>query len=66
MKARSWTVFGKGQREDLDEADAEILIAKMRKALEKEVERVRRNEGEGAVRLLLNDELGTQRGRSNL
>lgn len=66
VKARSWTVFGKGQREDLDEADAEILIAKMRKALEKEVERVRRNEGEGAVRLLLNDELGTQRGRGNL
>ena len=66
VKARSWTVFGKGQREDLDEADAEILIAKMREALEKEVERVRRNEGEGAVRLLLNDELGTQRERSVL
>ena len=66
MKARSWTVFGKGQREDLDEADAEVLIAKMRKALAKEVERVRRNEGEGAVRLLLDDEVGTQRERSNL
>ena len=66
MKARSWTAFGKGQREDLDEADAEVLIAKMRKALEKEVERVRRNEGEGAVRLLLNDEVGTQGERSNL
>ena len=24
VKARSWTVFGKGQREDLDEEDAEI------------------------------------------
>ena len=66
VKARSWTVFGKGQREDLDEADAEILIANMRKALEKEVERVRRNEGEGAVRLLLNDEVGAQQERSNL
>lgn len=66
MKARSWTVFGKGQREDLDEVDAEILITNMRTALEKEVERVRRNEGEGALRLLLNDEAGTQRERSSL
>ncbi|KAL8790598.1 MAG: hypothetical protein Q9195_006278 [Heterodermia aff. obscurata] len=66
VKARSWTVFGKGQREDLDEADAEILIVNMRTALGKEVERVRRNEGEEAVRLLLNDDAGTQRERSNL
>ena len=66
VKARSWTVFGKGQREDLDETDAEILITNMRKALGKEVERVRRDEGEGAVRMLLNDEAGTQRERSNL
>ena len=59
-------MFGKGQREDLDEVDAEILITNMRTALEKEVERVRRNEGEGALRLLLNDEAGTQRERSSL
>ena len=59
-------MFGKGQREDLDEVDAEILITNMRTALEKEVERVRWNEGEGAVRLLLNDEAGTQRERSSL
>lgn len=50
VKARSWTVFGKGQREDLDDEDAEVLVGRMRKGLEREVERVRGREGEGAVR----------------
>ncbi len=52
VKARSWTVFGKGQREDLDEGEAEVLVKRMRVLLEREVERVRRREGEGGVRAL--------------
>ena len=55
MKARSWTVFGKGQREDLDEGDAQKLLAAMKKALSKEIEGVRGREGEGAMRLLMGD-----------
>lgn len=58
VKARSWTVFGKGQREDLDEEDAEILLGRMKKALEGGVERVRQEEGEGAVQELIGDEAG--------
>lgn len=50
VKARSWTVFGKGQREELDEEDAVVLVRRMRERLRGEVERVRRREGEGAVR----------------
>ena len=53
VKARSWTVFGKGQREDLDEDEAVVLVKRMRERLRKEVERVRRREGdEGVTRLL--------------
>lgn len=55
VKARSWTVFGKGQREELDEDDAVVLVGRMRKRLKEEVERVRRREGEGAVRRLFGD-----------
>ena len=57
VKARSWTVFGKGQREDLDEEDAEVLVKRMRVRLGKEVERVRRIEGEEGVRLLFGDDM---------
>lgn len=55
VKARSWTVFGKGQREDLDDEDAAVLVGRMRKGLEREVERVRRREGEGVVRALFGE-----------
>ena len=48
-------MFGKGQREDLDDVDAEILLQRMRKALGKEIERVRRREGDGALRGLLGE-----------
>lgn len=58
VKARSWTVFGKGQREDLDDEDAEVLVRRMREGLEREVERVRRREGEAAVRGLFGGEGG--------
>ena len=55
VKARSWTVFGKGQREDLDEGDAVVLVRRMREGIRTEVERVRRREGEQGVRRLLGD-----------
>lgn len=58
VKARSWTVFGKGQREDLDEEDAEILLGRMRVALGQEIERVRRREGDGALKGLIGERGG--------
>ncbi|KAI9874874.1 MAG: Histidine triad nucleotide-binding protein 2, mitochondrial [Pleopsidium flavum] len=45
IKNRSWTVFGKGQREELDEDDAVMLAAKMREELVEEVRRVKEREG---------------------
>ena len=58
VKARSWTVFGKGQREDLDEDEARILLGRIRRSLRREVERVRVEEGEGALKLLLGEGKG--------
>ena len=55
IKNRSWTIFGKGQREELDDEDAEVLIHGMRQQLAKEIERVRRREGEEGLRLLLGE-----------
>lgn len=65
VKARSWTIFGKGQREDLDEEDAEGLVLQMRRRLGEEIERLRRREGELAVRVLLGEEM-KERGRVKL
>lgn len=65
VKARSWTVFGKGQREELDEEDAVVLVGKMRERLRGEVERVRRKEGEGAVRRLFGGADAVGRGRGS-
>ena len=62
VKARSWTVFGKGQREDLDEEDAVMLVRRMREGLKGEVELVRRREGEKGVRRLFGDGATTERG----
>ncbi|KAL8737400.1 MAG: hypothetical protein Q9181_001707, partial [Wetmoreana brouardii] len=56
VKARSWTVFGKGQREDLDENDARELLVGMRKALTREVNRVEEREGKAGLRLLMGEE----------
>ncbi|KAL8843493.1 MAG: hypothetical protein Q9176_002106 [Flavoplaca citrina] len=58
VKARSWTVFGKGQREDLDEDEAKVLLGRIRRSLRREVERVRVEEGEGALKLLLGEGKG--------
>ena len=55
VKARSWTVFGKGQREDLDEEDAVVLVKRMRERLGREVERIRSREGDEGVRALLGE-----------
>ena len=49
VKARSWTVFGKGQREDLDEADAGVLLGAMRRRLGREIAGRGRREGERLV-----------------
>lgn len=55
VKARSWTVFGKGQREDLDEEDAVVLVKRMRERLGREVERIKWREGDEGVRALLGE-----------
>lgn len=55
VRARSWTVFGKGQREDLDEEDAVVLVKRMRERLGREVERTRRREGDKGVKALLGE-----------
>jgi len=60
VRARSWTVFGKGQREELDEDDARVLVGRMRGRLGREVERVRRREGDEGVRRLLGDGWGLE------
>lgn len=63
IENRSWTVFGKGQREELDEEDAAELIRKMRGELTRQVERVREREGEEAVKILLGDGADSSRSR---
>ncbi len=65
VKARSWTVFGKGQREDLDDEDAAVLRKQMRQAIRKELDLLREREGDGALRLLLGRN-PTKAGRVNL
>jgi len=41
IQSRSWTMFGRGQREDLDEEEAEQLVDKIRTELRNEVENIR-------------------------
>lgn len=38
--SRSWTVFGRGQRADLDEEEADILVQNLRDAMRDEIERL--------------------------
>ena len=49
-------MFGRGQREDLNDEDAAILAARMRERLGVEVDRIRRREGDSVVRSMLEDE----------
>lgn len=57
-KVKSWTVFGKGQREELDEEDAGVLVGRIRESLRTELERLRRREGEGSVQQLFGEVVG--------
>lgn len=52
IENRSWTIFGKGQREDLNEEDAVGMVGRMRERLGREVERVREGEAEAGWRAL--------------
>ena len=45
LRSKSWTMFGRGQREELDDEEGEELIVKMREELGREVEKVEREEG---------------------
>lgn len=38
LKNKSWTMFGRGQREDLDDDEASDLVEEMRRVLREEVE----------------------------
>jgi hypothetical protein len=68
VKARSWTIFGRGQREDLDDEDAVVLVKEMRTGLAAELERLKSREGEAVVRRMLGDgwEGPEERGKGKL
>lgn len=51
IKARSWTMFGKGQRAELDDEEGVQLSAKIRKQLASDLEELQRTDAE-ASRLL--------------
>jgi hypothetical protein len=42
LKNKSWTMFGRGQRDDLDDEDGAKLAAEMRAALRAEVEKMKK------------------------
>jgi hypothetical protein len=52
-KGRSWTIFGRGQREELDNEDAVVLAKRIRERINLEVQTLRFREGEEAVKMLL-------------
>lgn len=47
VRARSWTMFGRGQREDLDEEEAAKLAAKIREELKKDLVAMSSQDAEG-------------------
>jgi len=53
IKARSWTIFGRGQREDLDDEEAAVLTVQIRERLVQELERLREREGSATLASLL-------------
>ena len=55
IENRSWTIFGRGQREDLDDEEAVVLLRMIRERLGVEIEAVQAKEGEEAVRILMGD-----------
>jgi diadenosine tetraphosphate (Ap4A) HIT family hydrolase len=44
LRNKSFTMFGRGQRSELDDEEAVVLAAKLREELARELERVERNE----------------------
>ncbi|MCJ1330377.1 hypothetical protein MMC10_007060 [Thelotrema lepadinum] len=61
LEAKSWTVFGRGVRMDLDEEDALGLVGEMRRRVGEEIGWVKEVEGEDAVRLLIGEGSGVER-----
>lgn len=47
LKARSWTMFGRGQREELDDDDGIKIAAAIRKELEKDLQAMAENDKDG-------------------
>lgn len=54
-------MFGRGQREELDDDEAEILAREIRLELVEEVERIQRDEGVDLAQGLISE--GSQRGK---
>jgi hypothetical protein len=40
LKSKSWTMFGRGQRDELDDDEGAALAAEMRRVLREEVEKM--------------------------
>lgn len=49
LRNRSFTMFGRGQREELDDEEAAALAGKLREELGREVERIEKVEGRGKL-----------------
>lgn len=47
IKNKSWTMFGRGQRDDLDDDDAEKLASDLRNQLREELKRMQEVGGAG-------------------
>lgn len=45
IKNKSWTMFGRGQRDDLDDEDGARMAGEMRKVLREEIEAMQARDG---------------------
>lgn len=45
IKNKSWTMFGRGQRDDLDDEDGARIAGEMRKVLRDEIEEMQSKDG---------------------
>lgn len=43
LKNKSWTMFGRGQREELDDDEGARIAAEMRRELKEEIEKVEKD-----------------------
>ena len=50
LKARSWTIFGRGIRGELDDDEAADLVKRIKTRIGDEVRRVEKSEGQEALR----------------